>query len=87
MDTRNSRKALMREIQETDFAIVETALFLDTHPTNRDALAYYCELKERNESLRKEYSSKCGPLNFYSSEKGDHWGWIANPWPWELDSD
>ena len=77
----------MRRIKETDFAITETALFLDAYPDNSEALAYYHELKKKNEALRKEYNMSCGPLTIYSNVSETEWSWVKRPWPWELDSD
>ena len=35
------------DVYELGFALLETALFLDTHPDNREALEYYCQIKHR----------------------------------------
>ncbi len=37
----NNRKALLKRLQVCDFVLTEVALFLDTHPTDQDALACY----------------------------------------------
>lgn len=87
MDAKCNCRTLMKRIRETDFALVETVLFLNSHPESKEALAYYHELKKKNEALRAEYNSSCGPLTAYSNECENEWKWVKMPWPWELDSD
>jgi spore coat protein JB len=36
-----NRKQLLRKLQMLDFAIQETALFLNSHPDDRQAMQYY----------------------------------------------
>ena len=36
-----SHEALMKQINETGFAMDDVLLYLDTHPTDAKALAYY----------------------------------------------
>lgn len=85
MDVRCDCKQLMQKIREIDFALVETALYLDSHPDNCEALAYYRELKKKNQAMRAEYESSCGPLTIYSNECDSEWKWVKTPWPWELE--
>lgn len=43
-----SKKCIMKKrIQALDFAIYETVLFLDTHPTDRRALSALNDYKKR----------------------------------------
>ena len=44
------RNRLLKQIQMTEFAIGDVALFLDSHPTNKNALTYY----EKQRSLHQE---------------------------------
>ena len=39
------RKVCLKKIYELGFAITETALYLDTHPEDKDALEYYCGIR------------------------------------------
>ena len=87
MDTKCNCRELMRKIRETDFAILETALFLDAYPDSQEALSYYCALQKKNEALREEYNMNCGPLTLYSNKSENEWQWTNKPWPWEIDSD
>ncbi len=43
-----NRKQLLRKLQMLDFAIQETALFLNSHPDDRQAMQYYQSAVKRN---------------------------------------
>ena len=77
----DERRKMINEIRSYDFAIVELALYLDTHPDDMKALCLhrkYCkELKELKDKYQKVY----GPLTIkYPCNK---WRWLEEPWPWE----
>ena len=78
-----TRARLMQKIREYDFAIVETALFLDTHPNCHKALNYYHKIVAEKKKLVSEYESRFGPLTIYGNENQHKWDWINGPWPWE----
>ena len=44
--------SLLREVQMAEFALVEANLFLDTHPTDANALEYFCKYKQIHEKSR-----------------------------------
>ena len=72
---------MLKEIKYLEFAIVELAEYLDTHPNDEKALCLhnkYCkELKEIKDIYQKIY----GPLTInYPCNK---WRWLEDPWPWE----
>ena len=37
----NERQVLLNRVQVCDFVLLETALFLDSHPDDQQALAHY----------------------------------------------
>ena len=76
------KSALLRRVMMVDFAIHEAALFLDTHPENKKALAYYHKMREMRQVLMAEFNEKHGPLT-KGDVKGDTWSWIDTPWPWQ----
>ena len=85
MTNQPSRKELLHYINVVSFAVDDVMLFLDTHPCNEQALAYFDEYsKLRNQAL-KEYAKCYGPLTIdtASSTCGDRWKWINEPWPWQ----
>lgn len=78
---------LMQSIQICDLALFEAALFLDTHKTDKDALAYFDKHNKHANELKKEYVQKYGPLTIGDSGTKDVWDWADGPWPWEYSSD
>lgn len=73
---------LLSQLQTLDFAIVELALYLDTHREDREALELYRAYQQMYEKLRKQYEEQCGPLNHMQPGDGGY-QWLDDPWPWE----
>ena len=80
----NGRGKLMQRIQELSFALIETHLYLDSHPTNRAALDYYRKTKAEYDRLVAEYEMKYAPILPLVREDDREWSWVRQPWPWEL---
>lgn len=77
----NSRRELMEEIMAYNFRLTELALYLDTHPEDKRALALHNESAKVCRDLQEKYQRAYGPLtNEYPCNK---WRWIEEPWPWE----
>ncbi len=79
------RQRLMNKIRKYDFAIVETALFLDTHPNNQKAISYYSKLIDERKEVVAEFEKNVGPITMYGNESNNKWDWVTGPWPWEGD--
>ena len=56
------KDCLLRRIQAEDFALYEAVLYLDGHPKNRKALAFYNKHCNIVKELRREYEEKYGPF-------------------------
>ena len=78
--------SLKKKLQTVDFAIVETVLFLDAYPKNKQALEYYHKLIGERNMLEKAINEKCGPITSMGNESRTEWNWVASPWPWEVDA-
>ncbi len=78
-----TREQLMRQIQSVGFAVNDLNLFLDSHPDDKDALAYFKELNRQYAALVADYTQHFGPLTVADTENSDYFDWIATPWPWE----
>ena len=80
-DNNYNKESLLREIMALNFAVNDLVLYLDTHPTDSQAICKHNEYVEEVTKLKKEYQKNYGPLtiNFTS----DTWDWIDEPWPWE----
>ncbi len=75
---------LLKRIQEVQFGVIETTLFLNTHPGSREALRYHNELARQLHELQHEYAEKFGPLMITSDKFEYPWNWIDKPWPWQI---
>lgn len=78
-----SRDVLMKRLQICDFVLIETALFLDTHPKDREALAHYNKYLEMKKETLAEYTENYGTVTQNQLHSKDKWDWVENPWPWE----
>lgn len=78
------REYLMKEICECSFAVNDMLLYLDTHPCDTAALAYFQEHKERRVASLKEYAKYYGPLTIDTAddEASCSFAWVETPWPW-----
>ena len=78
-----NRDALLKKIQETDFALYETTLYLDTHPDDEKALCLHKEYTAASKELKHMYNETYGPLTPADNTQ-DSWAWVCGPWPWEM---
>lgn len=80
-----NQAALLQEIAEVSFAVVDIHLYLDTHPCDEDALAFYQDAMARRLELMSLYARNFGPLTIDdAAESGeDTWKWSQQPFPWE----
>lgn len=86
MTRMNQRTEALYKVQTAAFALYDTALFLDTHPQDAEALAAFAEYKKNYEAAKAFYQDHYGPLSFPDSETGDCWEWYKGPWPWETEA-
>lgn len=78
-----NRRALMNKISALGLATHEAVLFLDTHPTCREAMEYFTASKQALDQTVYEYEQCYGPLTAFSTNTENGWTWIDSPWPWE----
>ncbi len=71
------------ELQALAFAIQELALYLDTHPDDKEALELYRAYQKADQQAMMEYGEKCGPLNHKMPVNCKRYSWLDDPWPWE----
>ena len=70
------------ELQTLAFVIQELALYLDTHPEDKEALELYREYQKIYHKGMMEYN-ECTPLKHGMPVQGDRYRWLDDPWPWE----
>lgn len=75
---------LLKQIMEVSFVLDETALYLNTHPCDERALRLHNVYSQKLKELKSIYQAKYGPLT--SDDMSQYpWGFINEPWPWEID--
>jgi spore coat protein JB len=77
--------AKLQELQAADFVLVELTLYLDTHPTDRQALEQFNQISQQRRQLAYEFEQEYGPLmQFGHSYSKFPWQWNETPWPWQV---
>lgn len=79
----NSRRELLKKVQEADFFALDLQLYLNTHPECERALALYTDAIKEAKALRDEYEANYGPLTAARASGKSPWQWSKNPWTWE----
>ena len=77
----DTREEMMMKIREYKFAIIELALYLDTHVDDKRAICLHKEYCQRYKDLTEKYQKMYGPLTI--TFPCNKWRWIEEPWPWE----
>ena len=83
---RNSEQcSLLHDIGVIDFVIVEMTEYLDTHPTDMEAIDYLSHYVKLKKQAMKDYAEKFGPLSIQNVDKvgNQEWKWALQPCPWE----
>ncbi|MDY3846358.1 MAG: spore coat protein CotJB [Eubacteriales bacterium] len=83
------QKKAYSDIQKLSFVLLETNLYLDSHPDNREALEYYNRMRERLENMSAEYQRRYGMLTVANAGGGEikDWNWVTTPWPWQTEEE
>ena len=75
---------ILRALDQASFALDEVLLYLDTHPADPTALAYFREYSQLRRQALDDYAAIYGPLTLDTAPAGqEQWEWINQPWPWE----
>jgi spore coat protein JB len=78
-----NRDEMLKRLTALDFYIIDLHLYLNTHPTDRDAIMKHNEVVKEARELREEYERLYGPLMAFNSTSKCPWQWMENPWPWQ----
>ena len=75
---------LLKDVQIAQFALIETNLYLDTHPEDTEALKaleYYAEKLAR---AIERYEDECTSLTA-EARTNLPFEWVKAPFPWEIE--
>ena len=84
MDDKNK---LLKRLQICDFVLQEVGLFLDTHPQDQQALAYYQKHLTLRQQTHAQYVAAYGPITAQDYQGASRWQWVDAPWPWQNSSE
>ena len=70
------------ELQTLGFVIQELALYLDTHPEDKEALELYQNYQKMYHKGMMEHNECCQMKHGLPSQ-GERYRWLDDPWPWE----
>ncbi len=80
----SERDFMLKKLMEARFSLLEITLYLDTHPSDREALAAFGDYREKYLVSRREFEKKFGPLTPFSENPSEtSWCWVNDPWPWQ----
>ena len=74
---------LFQWINMVSFAVNDITLYLDTHPTDQEAIAYFNHFRETRTQALKDYEDLYEPLTIDTAAPCQKWLWSTQPMPWE----
>lgn len=77
----DTREEMINNIKCLKFAVIELALYLDTHPDDEKALCLHNKYCKELRILEDKYQKVYGPLTI--TFPCNKWRWLEEPWPWE----
>ena len=77
------KEDLKKLIRSTNFAMIELALYLDTHPDCSCGLDTYHKYHKLFLDAVACYEEKFEPLTIYGEQDKNYWTWVNKPWPWQ----
>ena len=80
-------KDALYQLQQIDFSLVDTILYLDAYPESGEAMSYYRKLLDERARLCERMSAAgCPPVTAKDLSDRAAWEWVDGPWPWEADA-
>ena len=73
----------LHQLQALNFAISELGLYLDTHPTDQEALELFNQYVEMYEEALQKHEEINGETFQMRAGLSGEYNWIKGPWPWE----
>ncbi len=78
----------LEQINEVSFMLNDLSLYLDTHPTDKEALGWFGKYSAERKNLLKKFEENYNPLTIdcvctEHPEKEPHFTWVDGPLPWD----
>lgn len=71
------------QLMALQFAMIELGLYLDTHPSDRDAIEMHRDYAQLFRQFKREYEKKYGPVMARNADDPNFFTWVSDPWPWD----
>ncbi|MCM8709770.1 spore coat protein CotJB [Clostridium sp. SYSU_GA19001] len=81
-----NKMELTKQIAAVHMMLEDLQLYLNTHPTDRDALSKRNSYAKQYKMLKEEYEKYFGMISQDDALSPYPWQWINEPWPWEYDA-
>ena len=78
-----NRKQMLDWVSMLGFCALDMMLYLDTHPCDTEAIAYYRQCVNMYTQAREQFEENFGPLQAQNSMADNSWAWADMPMPWE----
>ncbi|MDF2949880.1 MAG: spore coat protein CotJB [Sedimentibacter sp.] len=82
----NNMMELKRELSAVHMMLEELQLYLNTHPSDRDAIAKRNLFAKQYKGLKDEFNKSYGMISQDDSFSPYPWQWVDEPWPWEYEA-
>ena len=83
-DSCAQKRRLLQALRVCTFALTEARLYLDTHPSDSQALACYRAHEEERLRLEKEWARLANDTS--TDTPNDCWDYVRTPWPWQSEA-
>lgn len=85
IEARNEKEALLYQVMQYKFALIELNLYLDNYPNDQELINLYNKYLNIEKQMCDKYESLYGPLTLDSNYLNKNtWVWKNSPWPWEV---
>lgn len=84
LDPTNEKEEMLIYLDYLCFAAHDISLYLDIYPNDKDMIEAFSKYRSEEQTVRREYEKKYGPLEVNSVANTVYpWAWDNKPWPWE----
>ena len=76
----------MTELQALCFVVQELALYLDTHPDDKEAFALFKQFTAMKKATQESYEkNRRRPISRCAAANTEQYSWLQDPWPWNYE--
>lgn len=80
------RMELLKQISTSQFMKIDLSLYLNTHPSDKEAIKKYNYYVMLCKGLKDTYEENYGMITQLELSNQDSWEWINEPWPWDVEA-